>query len=291
MVSTCDSQIKIWEFQRGVLKLVYSLQGHEKFVQILYIRNLNTYLISCSDQIIKLWKLFNNWQCLETISLGQVNMTCIVTDSTEKLIIFGSADNSIQTWQLNQNNNLSKTCSLMKHSRQVNLLSLNQSETLLVSCGVSCPQDRDQIIVWERTKSQENPFQFKYFVRQNLDIKGPQIKFINNEQFVLISSDNNKVLLFEDCKGELIQNFGKDVELSTIGNSERLFPIQYNIQKKLLYFKIKSCIYILDSNLQLQSFLKSNGENIQGCVTYDGKYLVYWDGKNKGYSIFEISYL
>ncbi|CAK66081.1 unnamed protein product (macronuclear) [Paramecium tetraurelia] len=290
MISTLDSFIKVWEFKDGHLKLMQTLKGHENFVQYLFFLKLKNNFISSSDQTIKTWFFNSQWSCQQTICLNNFSFTCISTDLKEEQIFFGSTDNSIQVWQFNEQDQLSKKYDLKKHDRLVSSLSLNELETILVSCAkdsaISGVQGQEQIIVWEKIQSQQNRFQFKHFVTQVFKINRPQLKFIDEDRFILISENYHSAFLFQDLEGQITQF----VDLVFQDQPQRLFPILYNKDKQLLYFKLQSFIYILNSKLELQSFLRSNGIKVQGAVTNDGKYLVFWDEKHQGYQTFQISY-
>ncbi|CAD8213405.1 unnamed protein product [Paramecium octaurelia] len=285
MISTLDKQIKVWKFNDGILKLEQTLIGHEDSVQCLFFLKLKNSFISSSKNDIKIWFLDSQqWTCLQTI---QASVTCITTDLKDKQIFFGRTDNSIEVWKFNEQNLLSDKYDLKKHDQQVSSLSLNELETILVSCAkVSEKQsleDYEQIIVWE--KNMNNQFIFKHFVKQPHRLEGPQHLLINGNNIFLICENINQAFLFLNLE-VLVVEF---VQLEFKDSPERLFPILYNKDKKLLYFKFKSYIYILTSNLKTQSILHSSGL-IQGAFTNDGQYLVFWDEQHKGYQTFQISY-
>lgn len=66
MIGTADELIKLWKFENGTLKLLYTLKGHEKDVTCLYFSKKSNWFVSGSrDKTIRIWKEYSTseWGC------------------------------------------------------------------------------------------------------------------------------------------------------------------------------------------------------------------------------------
>ncbi|CAD8119064.1 unnamed protein product [Paramecium primaurelia] len=180
--------------------------------------------------------------------------------------------------------------SLDKHENKVNALSLNQSETQLVSCADS----KNQIIIWER--KEQDKFEFKHFVTQSIQEEGLKIKFIKDNQFIWITGGKqiDKLYVFELKEGVFYENQEKTIQL--IINNEKVdeyrFPIIYNKERNLIVVRHKTYIYIIieikNGKFKIVDQLNCDTIDIYGTITNNGQYLVYWDEKSQAYSTYEL---
>ncbi|CAD8115255.1 unnamed protein product [Paramecium sonneborni] len=150
MVSTNEKIIKIWNFNNGKIELLQNLEQHNGWFNcLIYSRLQDAFLSGSDDATIRIWKLKNNNSWISSLSYQQHTgrVQCLILNQNEDQLFSGGQDNSIKVWQLDfSNDKLIYQYSLDKHKCFVLSLSLNQSESLLVSCG-----DGDkEIIIWER---------------------------------------------------------------------------------------------------------------------------------------------
>ncbi|CAD8215482.1 unnamed protein product [Paramecium octaurelia] len=220
-----------------------------------------------------------------------VNFKQIIFHQNEDLLFSGSYDKSIKVWKVDFNQNqLIFLYSLDKHNDEVMSLSLNQSEDKLVSCA----DNQNQIIIWERR--QNNQFEFKYFVKQSIQEKGLKVKFIKDNQFIWITGGKeiDKLYVFEIEQGIFQENKDKTIQL--IANNQNVdeyrFPIVYNKERNLILVRHKTYIYIIreinDAKYKIYHQLNCETIGIFGTITNNGQYLVYWDSKKQEYSTYEL---
>ncbi|CAD8178231.1 unnamed protein product [Paramecium octaurelia] len=292
MVSTSENDIKIWRFQNGTIKQGKTLERHTDCIQCLvYSKKSNSFI--SSDKTIRCWKLIdqNDWCFSQSYQQHTDYVMCMILNSNEDLLFSGSRDKSIKVWKVDFiQNKLTYQYSLDKHDHYVISLSLNQSETQLVSCA----KKQNQIIIWERRE--KDKFEFKYFVKQSIQLYGQKVKFIKNDQFIWITGDEqmDNLYVFELQQETFQENQEKTIQL--IKNKENIdqyrFPIIYNKERNLIVVRHKKYIYIIreisDGRYKIVDQLKCDTSQVYGTVTNNGKYLVYWDEKNSGYSTYQL---
>ncbi|CAD8210751.1 unnamed protein product [Paramecium octaurelia] len=296
MISTLDNEIKVWKFLNGTLQLTSTLEGHTDQIQcLIYSKKQNSFISVALDQTIRCWKYQNQnlWVSSQPYQQHKDFIRCIILNSNEDLVFSGSEDKSIKVWKVDfHQNKLIYYYTLDKHNNYVISLSLSQSENLLVSCA----QDQNQIIIWERR--QLHKYEFKQFVKQSVLDYGFQVKFIKENYFIWITGGQqiDKLYIFEFNQGVFQESKWKTVQFM-INNQiydENCFPIIYNKERNLIVIRHKTFIYILremnDGTVKIVNQLNCNINDIYGSVTNNGQYLVYWDGDNEGYSIYELLY-
>ncbi|CAD8093244.1 unnamed protein product [Paramecium primaurelia] len=200
----------------------------------------------------------------------------------------------INVWRIDFiNNQLTFLYSLQKHSRSVNQLSLNESERLLVSCGYDT-----LIIIWQ--KDANNKWTFQQVVnynQQSIQDSVAHVKFIKEDQFILLPYKFNCLYVFQQKDGQFQEIIEKKVQFKK--NSEgyvnqSFFPIIYIKDKNLICLRHINHIMLLkeqnDGQLQIVQELDCQYWNIYGTVTNNGQYLIYWGEKKYKYEIYEIQY-
>ncbi|CAD8177318.1 unnamed protein product [Paramecium octaurelia] len=292
MVSTEESNIKIWSFLNGKIKLVKTLQEHTSWVQCLvYSKKQNSFISSVKT--IRCWQQLNQneWICSEPYQQHTDIIKCMILDSNEDLLFSGSLDKSIKVWKVDLNKNkLVFIYSLDKHHNQVISLSLNQQEDQLVSCA----EGQNQIIIWERKGKEE--FEFKYFVKYSISDYGLKVKFIKDNQFIWITGEKqtDKLFVFELKQGVYQENQEKTIQLNKNNQNfdEYRFSIIYIKERNLIVVRHKTYIYIIRENddgmYKIDDQLNCDTFSIYGNITYNGQYLVYWDYNSKAYSTYEL---
>ncbi|CAK79589.1 unnamed protein product (macronuclear) [Paramecium tetraurelia] len=239
------------------------------------------------------WKQTNQTEWISSQPYQQHTdfVFCIILNSNEDLLFSGSDDKSIKVWKVDLNQNkLTFLYSLDKHNNDILSLSLNQSENQLVSCA----QDQNQIIIWERRE--KDKYEFKYFVKQSIQDYGLKVKFIKENSFIWITGQKqrDRLYVFELKQGVYQENQDKTIQLIINNQSwdEYRFPIIYNKERNLILVRHKKYIYIIrqinDGNYKIEDQLNCDTNQIFGNITNNGQYLVYWDDQNKGYSTYEL---
>ncbi|CAD8156409.1 unnamed protein product [Paramecium pentaurelia] len=295
MVSTCGNKIIIWNLNNGKIVKVQTLLGHQYKVYCLVYSKIQNYFISGSnDGSIILWKQLNNnqWQSSKPQCEHKKDIYCIILTQNEDQLISGSVDCMINVWRIDFiNNQLTFLYSLQKHTSIVNSLSLNESERLLVSCG-----DDKLIIIWQ--KDAKNKWAFQYVVKQSIEDIGNYVKFIKEDQFILVPDKASCLCVFQQKDGQFQEIIEKKVQFKKENRPPSLyltfFPIIYIKDKNLISLKYKDYIILLkeqnDGQFSIIQELKCQIWNIQGTVTNNGQYLIYWEGRKMKYEIYEIQY-
>ncbi|CAD8116410.1 unnamed protein product [Paramecium primaurelia] len=293
MLSTQQNDIKVWSFQNGTIKLIKTLQGHTKWIQcLIYSKKQNSFI--SGDVTIRCWKQQDStkWISSQPYEEHKLFVKCLLLNSNEDLLFSGSDDESIKVWKVDFNKNILKYIySLNKHEGYVLALSLNYSETQLVSCA----KGKNQIIIWER--KEQDKYEFKYFVKQSIQEQGKKVRFIKENQFIWVTSckEIDKFYVFELKEGVFQEIQEKTIDLVTNNQilDECRFPIMYNKDKNLIIIRHKTYFYIIremnNGNFKIVDQFNCDSYSIYGNMTNNGQYLVYWDDKKKGYSIYELS--
>ncbi|CAD8104101.1 unnamed protein product [Paramecium primaurelia] len=294
MVSTCENKIIIWNFNNGKIEKVQMLAEHQKVINCLVYSKIKNYFISGSqDGSIILWKQldYNQWQSSKPQNEHKKGIYCVILTQNEDQLISGSQDFLINIWRIDFiNNQLTFLYSLQKHTDQVISLSLNESERLLVTCGLD-----KSIIIWQ--KDANNRWYLYQFVKQSkLDI-GSHVKFLQEDKFIWVSYSTNSLCVFEQKDGQFQEIVEKKVQFSNFIQkclNLPFFPIIYIKDKNLICLRHMKNIVLLkeqiDGQLSIVQELDCQDWSIHGTVTKNGQYLIFWGGKKKKYEIYEIQY-
>ncbi|CAK61766.1 unnamed protein product (macronuclear) [Paramecium tetraurelia] len=294
MISSEYQNINVWSFTKGQFELLQTLQGHSNWVQCLcYSKKQNSFVSGAGDKTIRCWKQLNQNEWISSQPYKQHIdwVMCIIMNSNEDLLFSGGSDYSIKVWKVDfDKNELQYLYSLDKHKNYVISLSLNKSENSLVSCA----QQKNQIIIWEKKKN--GKYEFKYFVKQSVNYVGFKVGFISENSFIWTTGDQgiNMIYNFEEREGVYQENISKTIQLATNYQDydEYFFPIIYNEKRNFIVVRHKSYIYLIRENqkgqFQKLDQLNCNTSDIYGTMTDNGEYLVFWDFHTKGYSVYEL---
>ncbi|CAD8127816.1 unnamed protein product [Paramecium sonneborni] len=325
MISNDNEKIKIWNYNLGKLKLLNTYQIHNNYITCLvYSKQTNSFVSGSDDKTIICWKQKNQQEQQEWIysnpyqlHTGYVN--CLILNQNEDLLFSGGADKSIKVWHSDFNNNqLIYLYSLNEHSRTVLSLSLNQSETLLASCGyqefiiwtksfrdkeryeqlkqtVNNGSDQSQILKQHQLPLSDKQ-QFQISKQKQLISNGCKIQFITDQLFIWVTDDKNtnQILVFEQQDDIFKQSNDKTIQL--INNQQcddyYYFPIVYNQDKQIILIRHKYHIYLInkenDDKFNILASKYCRTKYNYGAMTNDAKYLVLWDKYLKKYLSYEI---
>ncbi|CAD8105165.1 unnamed protein product [Paramecium sonneborni] len=296
MISGCGKDIKVWNFQNGQIQEVQKLQVHQSTIScLLFSKNQNSFISGAYDHTIRCWLQINGqqWKSSQKYEEHSSDIQCLLLCKKEKTLFSGSCDKSIKIWIVDfANNNLQYCYSLEKHTHIVYGLTLNESETFLVSCG-----DDQQIIIWK--KSNNNKWEFYQLVNQSIREVGAVTSFIKENLFIWIGGVQNGkdcVSYFELIKGCIVEQKNKEQQLilSPEVFNYSLFPIVFNKEKQIILFRHKFHIYLLTKQIsgkyRISTKIKFESNEIWGSMTNDAKFLVLWEKKQCRFLIYQIEY-
>ncbi|CAK66911.1 unnamed protein product (macronuclear) [Paramecium tetraurelia] len=294
MISGCGKFIKLWEFQNGNINEVLKLKGHNDTIRCLTFTNSNNSFISGSgDCSIRCWKQLNfkSWKSSESYNDHTDYIECILLSKDDTQLISSSQDKSIKIWNFDISKNELKLQQTLNQSKYcLNSISLNFSETILVSCG-----DNNEIIIWGKNKL--NYWEYQNTITQSYNEYGTKVCFLKDYQFIWVSGDiqsGNQARIFEFQGGKFIENTSKTIELENDNEfyDLNLFPIVYNKEQNIILIRHKFNIYLLrEQNNGLYKIVqkvKQHSNSIQGSMTKDANYLTFWDSYQKIYTTYEI---
>ncbi|CAD8191338.1 unnamed protein product [Paramecium pentaurelia] len=291
MVSSNNCEIRIWNFEQGRFKLSNSYNKHTNPVYcMVYSKQKNSFISGGGLQEIFCWQQINKneWKCSQPFKQHKDQVYCLILNKQEDQLISGGLDCRIIVWQVDFiKNDLTFLYSLDKHSNIVFSISLNQSETVLASCGYH------ELIIWG--KESQGKWEFKY--KQSVSA-GQKIHFINNQQFLWVPLDKqiDDLLEFELQNGVFKQNQDKTITLIKNHECEDcvFFPIIHNKDRNVILIRHKHHIYLIrqlnDGKFKILASINCQDKESYGTMTNNGQYLVFWDNKSKKYSSYEILY-
>ncbi|CAD8091671.1 unnamed protein product [Paramecium primaurelia] len=137
--------------------------------------NKSNHFISGSDKSIIIWSMnqSNQWIFQQKLNGHNNEISCLVLNNNEDLIISGSYDHTIEFW----NKQYQWLCqqTIKDHNNMVCGLSLNQQLNKVISCG----QD-EQILIIEQSQQDS-----KWIIIQKIKVEqhGYRICFINDNLF------------------------------------------------------------------------------------------------------------
>ncbi|CAD8169456.1 unnamed protein product [Paramecium octaurelia] len=294
MISANNSDINIWDFEKGKLNKINKISGHTQTICCLqFSLTRNSFVSAGFDKSIRCWKQINQkeWQSSQPYQQHTNCIDCLIFNQSENQLVSGGRDNQIKVWKIDfVDNQLNYLYSLEKHSGFIFSLCFNQSEDTLVSCG-----GEKQIIIWK--KDSELKWQFGYIVTQSIKEVGCRLCFINDSQFIWVTGDQvskDCISFFELKEQRYQENLQKEVKLIQNDKLSDLtsFPIFYDKKKKLMIVRHKLYVYLIkisnEGQLKLITQIKYESNSIQGALTNDGKYLVTWNKEEQKYNTYEL---
>ncbi|CAD8117637.1 unnamed protein product [Paramecium primaurelia] len=290
MISCNIKEIQIWNFEQGRLKLINSYQEHKEAVTcLIYSKMRNNFISGSDDNTIICWQQINqkDWKCSQPFKQHNQTVNCLMLNKQEDQLISGGCDQFIKVWNVDFiKNELNFQYSLDQHSNQVHSFSFNQSETVFVSCGYT------HFIIWE--KGIQGKWEFKY--RKDVSDYGRKIYLINDQQLLWVTFLKNidDIFVFEIQNGVFEQNINKTIKLTKNNECDDnlYFPIIHNKDKNIILVRHKHHIYLIrqlnNGTFNIIVSLNCSNNEINGTMTNNGQYLVFWDNKYKKYKSYEI---
>ncbi|CAD8173462.1 unnamed protein product [Paramecium octaurelia] len=289
--------IKIWNFESGRITEQIKLSGHTNVIScLLFSKYQDSFISGSYDNSIRCWKLLEEQKWLQSQQYQNHTgrILCFILSNDENTLFSGSNDSTIKVWSVDFTNNGIQYCySLLKHTNTVYALSLNTSETFLVSCG----QD-NQIIIWMKTQNEK--WVFKQIVNQSITGWGAKVDFIQDNQFIWVTGEQNGgdfICFFILINGLFEEQKNKELKLQQNNKvlDYSLFQTMSFKEKQVILFRHKFHIYFLQKRLNgqynLTTKLQFNDNSIFGAATNDLKFLVLWKESEQKYLIYEVEHI
>ncbi|CAD8100929.1 unnamed protein product [Paramecium sonneborni] len=258
----CNKQIKIYQFQQGMLQLNQLLNKHKICVTVLQFMKQSNKLISGDYGLIFIWAYKNkSWICSSIIKGHTDHIRCIILNNNEDLFISSSYDKTIKFW-VKQNKWICQQI-ITDHSDWVHQLSLNEQQNQVISCGT----DR-YILVIEQQENNKN-----WIVKQKIQGFGYRLCFINDNIFTFQSVSGNLIHVYQLDSVIIFLNQGNEGSI--------LFPQQFIKQKQLLVTKYAKFVNLIrfteNAEFELEQSIYFGTNQIFGQMSDDGEYLITWD--------------
>ncbi|CAD8116907.1 unnamed protein product [Paramecium primaurelia] len=275
----CSKDIKVFEFQKEVLKQTQLLIDHQDYVNTLnFMNKSNRFISGSSDKQIIIWvqNQNNQWVFQEKLTGHTNQIRCLVLNNNDDQIISGSSDNTIKFWMKKQNEWF---CSqtIAEHTQQLLALSLNDQQNKVISCGLDA-----QILIIKQSQQDS-----KWMIIQKIKVEqyGCRICFIDENIFTFQPFGEYQMHIYEMNNTNEQYSKVKHIDLKG-GYDQCYFPQQYVKSKCILVNENKSCVYLIkkigDCEFKIeQSIQFKDYSQIYGQMSDDGQYLIIWDEGSK----------
>ncbi|CAD8198785.1 unnamed protein product [Paramecium octaurelia] len=275
--------------------------------------------VGCNEQIQVYEFRQERLKKIQTLSVHESSVVTVNFIKRSNQFISGSeGDGQIIIWSLNDNKEWFISQKLNKHSTGIRCLIVNDSEDIIVSCGlddklvfwikknqwiskqtikkqgvyglsinqqqnklISCVQE-DQIAILEFSISEKI-----WVTKQQIPLqqKGIRVCFIDDNQFT-IQTYQNDILDFYEMKNK--DEFTKTKGIKVLKGQQDecpFFPLQYIKSQSLLVSKNCQYINILNNKQNgefiLQQSIEFQSSKLYGCMSDDAQYLITWDDVSK----------
>ncbi|CAD8106398.1 unnamed protein product [Paramecium primaurelia] len=280
MISGCQNDIAIWQFNDGKIQHIIDLQGHSnQVISLKFSANKNEFVSGSTDKSIRYWELINNiWVCKQVLLGHKRQIDCLLMSNKNNQILSCSCDKTIRIWTKNQQSQWFQVQNLTNHSAYVRCISLNKSQNLLVSCG----EDK-LILIWELNKSKV----WNLIQSIKNDDFGYRLCFIDDLKIAWQPRSQNKTFFYEyDTNTNQFELDQHHIVLQQSSEGyQNFFPSIYNEEKQVLINKHGQFVYImkmnLSHNLEISQMIDIGHYCNYGSLTNDGQFLVIWDEKSK----------
>ncbi|CAD8206681.1 unnamed protein product [Paramecium octaurelia] len=272
--------IKVFSFDDGSLKLIQVLKEHNFNVKCLYfMKQSSSFLSGSNDRSIIIWQedFDKRWYSSQRLIGHQGYVQCIIMNTQENLIISGSQDKTIRFWI----KEIDWKCHqiVRAHDNSVRSISLNTFEDQLISCA-----EEDLKVLVIQLQNDHKTWAIVNEIR--VDYWGSSILFIEDSMFAFQPYGIDQLYLFKQQKTQKNQyTFKESITIKSGEDCTALFPQVFIKQKSILMTKNGRFINILrkdknDEYVIAQSFENSvNCCGIQGTLTFNGEFLIIWDGQ------------
>ncbi|CAD8120003.1 unnamed protein product [Paramecium sonneborni] len=274
MVGYSNSKIKVFNFENGQTSLFQELHDHENSVFCLeFMRKSNKLVSGSADESICIWEQNNDlrWQLQQQLNGNSQSIICLAINVNENEIICGGYNSQIKRWR--QQRSVWQCIQTLKINKgSIKSIAYNNSESHLIFCNnlkqiFVCQQQQDE---WEINKE------------INVDDSGYRLSFIDEKTFAF-QRYCQEMLDIYDLDGRQVQLV--EVDNGKSRNCNDWFPQRFIREKCILVNKNGSCINFIkvekDGKLEMKFNIEFQSHDIWGTITYDGEYLITWDGDSK----------
>ncbi|CAD8116178.1 unnamed protein product [Paramecium sonneborni] len=284
MISGCQNDITVWEFNNGKMVQKQKLAGHTNLVISLYFSlNKNEFISGSTDKSIRYWQfLENEWKCNQILLGHKRQIDCLLFDNKGNQILSCSCDKSIRIWRKNQQFKWIQVQVLTNHQAYVRCISFCKSQDMFVSCG----EDKI-IIVWEIDQFKE--WKLKQIIR-NSDY-GYRICFVDDQYLIWQPRNINQAIIYQwnSNLNQFDQSYQNIQLLQSSNGYQNFFPSIYNEEKQLIINKHGRYVYVLKKLIN-NTFLISQVIEVghycnYGSLSKNGEYLVIWDEDSRNFVI------
>ncbi|CAK59379.1 unnamed protein product (macronuclear) [Paramecium tetraurelia] len=284
MISGCQNDITVWEFNNGKIKKKQQLTGHTNLVISLFFSLSKPEFISGStDKSIRYWQFVENqWTCTQMLLGHKRQIDCLLFDNKGDQIISCSCDKSIRVWRKNEQLKWIQVQVLTDHQAYVRCISFSKSQELFVSCG----EDK-LIIIWEIDEFKE--WKSKQIIK-NSDY-GYRICFVQNNLLIWQPRNINQSIIFQlnDNLNQFEQST-QNIQLLLSNNGyQNFFPSLYNENKQIVINKHGRYVYVLkkliNDQFSISQVIEVGHYCNYGSLSPNGEYLVIWDEGSKYFQI------
>ncbi|CAD8193818.1 unnamed protein product [Paramecium pentaurelia] len=284
MISSCQNDITVWEFNNGKIDKKQQLVGHTNLVISLFFSLSKTEFISGStDKSIRYWQIVENqWTCTQILLGHKRQIDCLLFDNKGNQILSCSCDKSIRVWRKNEQQKWIQVQVLNNHQAYVRCISFSKSQELFVSSG----EDK-MIIVWEIDEFKE--WKLKQIIQN--DDYGYRICFVDNNYLIWQPRNINQSIIYQlNSNLDQFEQSNQNIQLLKQSNGyQNFFPSIYNENKQIVINKHGRYVYVLKKLINDQ-FLISQVIEVghycnYGSLSPNGEYLVIWDEESKYFQI------
>ncbi|CAD8119025.1 unnamed protein product [Paramecium sonneborni] len=284
MVSGCQNEITIWDFNNGKIIKKQQLVGHTNLViSLCFSLNKNEFISGSTDKSIRYWQfLENEWICSQVLLGHKRQIDCLLFDNKGDQIISCSSDKSIRIWRKNQQLNWIQVQVLVNHQAYVRCISFSKSQEKFVSCG----EDKI-IIVWEIDEFKE--WKLKQIIR-NSDY-GYRICFVDDQFLIWQPRNINQAIIYEwnSNLNQFDQSLQNIQLLQSSNGYQNFFPSIYNEEKQIIINKHGRYVYVLkkliNNTIIISQVIEVGHYCNYGSLSQNGEYLVIWDEDSRNFVI------
>ncbi|CAD8066623.1 unnamed protein product [Paramecium primaurelia] len=270
LVAGCESLIKVFEFNKGIIKQIQTLTKHKDSVFTLNFMQKSKQFISGSrDKSIIIWKYQKNLWSYQQILNGHNNsIQCLVVNNNEDLIISGSEDKTIKFW-IKKNEWMCQQ-TIDDHSNRILGLKLSHVEMIKIQ-----QQQNNQ----DRIQSGK---QYKRLKLNSMDIE--YVCFIDNNMFTFSQRDKEQISVFEMNPNNKQFTKTRDITIKCGKDNFSRFPQQYINSKCILVSKNGEYVNLIrkqqNGEFRTEQSIHFGINCLYGVMSDDGEYLITWDDKS-----------
>ncbi|CAD8212108.1 unnamed protein product [Paramecium octaurelia] len=279
-----NDQIQVFIFEEGELTAIRKMHCQRSVSVLQFFQQTNDFISGHSDGSLCIWNYCNQIYYKEKIyeNIHSESVRFLIINEKQNELISIADDSIIQVNFLGCDIKLKQ--SLVKHEKTVISISLNPSETILLSCS-----EDGQLIIWKKNEYDE--WVFNNFIHHSVRQYGNKIVFIKDDQFIWTQFSESKIIIFEEANQTFIQKSQKSIINERKSNVK--FPFIYSTQFNLIICNHGQTIELAqlksDGLFQIVSRCEHKPKGQQrGAVTNDSKYLVIWNQKQFEFTIFKL---